>query len=56
MLILLYTKLKEVFSRYVDVARDRNTRDHSAWTAGNVDPMHGVCILHRIPRAWEQQG
>ena len=34
----------------------RNTRDSLAWTAGFGDPMPGVCIPHRIPRAWEQQG
>ena len=36
--------------------KDRNIRNHVAWTIGNVDPMHGVCIPHRIPRTWEQQG
>ena len=29
--------------------------DHVVYTAGNGDPMHGVCIQRRIPRAWEQQ-
>ena len=48
--------LKAVFSRCEDVAKDQNTRDHLAWTAGNRDPMHEVCILHRIPRACEPQG
>ena len=38
------------------IQKDRNTRDHSAWTMGNGDPMHKVCISHRIPRAWEQEG
>ena len=27
----------------------------SIWAAGNGEPMHGVCILYSIPRAWEQQ-
>ena len=33
----------------------RNTRDHLAWTAGDREPMHSVCISHSIPCAWEQQ-
>ena len=33
------------------IQKDRNTRDHSAWTIGNVDPMHEVCIPHSIPIA-----
>ena len=35
--------------------KDRNTRDHLAWTIGVRGPVHEVCIPHRIPRAWEQQ-
>ena len=35
---------------------DPNTRGHLVWTIGNGDPMHGMCIPHRIPRTWEQQG
>ena len=53
-LLLLYTRLKAVFSRCEDVAKKQNTRDHLAWTAGNGDPIHDVCIPHRVPRAWEQ--
>ena len=33
---------------------DRNTRDYSAWTVGNGDPMHELCIPHSIPRAWKK--
>ena len=33
------------------ILKDENTRDHSAWTIMNGDPMHGMCIPHRIPRA-----
>ena len=36
-LLLLFTKFKAVFSRCEDIAKDRNTRDHLAWTAGNED-------------------
>ena len=39
-----------------DVVRNQNTRDHLTRNAGNGDPIHAVCILHRIPRAWEQLG
>ena len=41
---------KAVSSRCEDVAKDQNTRDNLAWTTGNGDPMHEVCIPHRIPR------
>ena len=34
----------------------RNIRYYLAWAAGNGDHMHGICTLHNIPRAWEQQG
>ena len=30
-------------------------RDRLAWTAGNGDPMHGVCISKRLSHAWEQK-
>ena len=53
--LLLYTKIKAVFSRCQDVPKDQNTRDNSAWTAENRYLMHGVCIPHSTPRAWEQQ-
>ena len=47
--------LKTVFSRWEDVAKDRNTRDYLVQTIGNGYPMHGACncasIPHRIPRA-----
>ena len=55
LLLLLYTRFKAVFSRCEDAAKDQNTRDNSAWTAGTGDPMHWVCIPHRIPQAWKQQ-
>ena len=29
---------------------DQNTRDHSAWTIGNGEPMHELCTPHRTPR------
>ena len=55
-LILLYTRHKGLQSLRC-VAKDRNTRGTSIlWTVGNGDPMHGACISHSIPRAWEQQG
>ena len=44
LLLLLYERLKEVFSRCEDVVKDQNTRDHLARPAGNGDPMHEVCI------------
>ena len=34
----------------------RNTRDQLVRTAGNEDPMHGVCIPHKIPRALKHKG
>ena len=34
----------------------RRSRDYLVQTAGNGDPVHNVCISHRIPCAWEQQG
>ena len=37
----------EVFSRYEDVTKDRNTSGHLVRTA-NGAPMHEVCILHRM--------
>ena len=46
--LLLCTRTKAVLSRSEDVAKDRNTRYHLAWTIGNGDPMHGVCIQHSI--------
>ena len=49
--LLLYSGLKAVFSRCADVAKD-----YLAWTIWKGDSMQEVCILHRIPRAWEQQG
>ena len=55
-IISISTRFKVVFSRCEDVIRDQITRDHLTWTIGNGDSMHGVCIPHRIPRAWEQQG
>ena len=49
-LLLSYTRLKAV-----EVAKDKNTRDHLAWTAGNGD------LMHELPHTgylalWEQQG
>ena len=40
--MLLYRRLKLVASRCEDVPKERNTRDHLAWTIGNGDPMHEV--------------
>ena len=51
LLLLLYTRLKTVFSRCEDVAKDQNTGDHLACTAGNRDLKPEVCFTHRIPRA-----
>ena len=39
-----------------DVAENENPRDHLIFAAGNGDPVHEVCISHRIPRSWESQG
>ena len=50
MIFFISTGLKAVLSQY-ELLTDRNTRDHLAGTAGNGDPMHGVRIPHRIPRA-----
>ena len=47
-ILLLCTRLKAVFSRCENVAKDRNTRDHVAWTVGNEDPMHDVCLSHTV--------
>ena len=54
-ILLLYARLKVVFSRCEDVARDQNTRDQLAWAAENGDPIYEVCIPHRVHRAREQQ-
>ena len=54
-ILFISTGLKAVLGQY-DLFTDRNTRDHLAWTIGNGDSMHGMCIPHKIPRAWEQQG
>ena len=40
----------------VNYAIIKTTRDNSAWTIGNGDPMHEVYIQHSIPRTWEQEG
>ena len=53
---ILYMRLKAVFGPCEVSAKYQNTSDHLAWTAENGDPMQEVCISHRIPRAWEQQG
>ena len=29
--------------------------DYLAWAIWSGDPMHEVCISHRIPRAWVKQ-
>ena len=34
--LLLYSRLEAVSRRYEDAAKDRNTRDHSAWTIGII--------------------
>ena len=52
---IILTKFNAVFVQYEVVIKDRNTLYHLAWTIGNRDPMHSVCIPRRIPRAWEQQ-
>ena len=52
LILLLYTRLNVFFSLWEDVVKNRNTWGHllDIWTIGNGDPMHGVCIPHRIPR------
>ena len=45
LLLLLIISLKQSFStRHSMILKDQNTRDHSAWTIVNGDPMHEVCI------------
>ena len=52
LLVLLLVSSKQSFSTGQSmILKDRNTRDHSAWTIGNRDPMHGMCIPHSITRA-----
>ena len=51
--LLVPTGLKVVLGQY-ELFTDRNTKHYSAWTTRNGDPMHEVCVPHRIPRAWEQ--
>ena len=56
LIIIILVSLKQSFStQHSMILKDQNTRDHSAWTIGNRDPMHEACIPHSIPRAWEQQ-
>ena len=47
LLLLLYSMPKAVFISCENVAKDH--------LAGNGDPMHEVCIPHRVYRACEQQ-
>ena len=49
------TGLEAALGQY-ELFTDQNARDHLAWTIGNGDPKHEVCIPSSIPRAWEQQG
>ena len=44
---------KAVLGQY-ELFTDKNTRDYSAWSIyiEKRDLMHGVCISHRIPRAY----
>ena len=54
-IIIIY----EAYGSLVDAKTLQKTEiqgEHLVWTVGNGDPMHGVCIPHSIPRAWEQQG
>ena len=53
-MLVLYTRPKAVFDRRQDVAKDQNTRNNLIWTAEKRNPMHEVCIPHKILRAWEQ--
>ena len=46
--------LKAVFSQYKVAPKHRNTEDYFAWTTGNGDPMHEVCI--GIAREKEARG
>ena len=53
---IIIISLKQSFStRHSMILKDQNTRDHSAWTIENGDPMHEVCIPLGIPRAWKRQ-
>ena len=51
-LLLLFQGVKAVLTQRLSMI----LKDHLVWTAGTGVPMHGVCISHRIPCAWEQQG
>ena len=47
--------LKQSFTqRQSMIQKDQNTNDHSALTIGNGDPMHEVCIPHRMLCALKQ--
>ena len=48
--IIISTALNAVLGQY-ELFTDRNTRDYR-----ERSPMHEVCIPHRIPCTWEQQG
>ena len=45
---IINTRLDAVLGQY-ELFTDRNTSEHLAWTIGNGDPMHEVCISHSIP-------
>ena len=56
LLLLLFQRFKAVLTQRLDMIQKYwNTTDHLVRTSGNGDPMHGVCIPDRIPRAWQQQ-
>ena len=46
--LLLYTRLQAVISHCIDVANVRNTSEYIAWTMGNEDPMHEMCIRYSL--------
>ena len=59
LLLLLYTRLRGSLVAAKALQKTKIEGEHlvwTVWTVGNGDPMHGVCIPHSIPRAWEQQG
>ena len=45
--IIIVISLKQAFPTLTHDQKKKITRDHSAWTIGNGDPMHGMCIPTR---------
>ena len=52
-IFFIKTGLKVVLGQY-ELFTDRNIRYNLAWTIRKEDPLHEVCIRHRVRRLWEQ--